>query len=235
MKIYQCLIVDDTLSSTISLKESLSQLPFFTEPQVCSRIEEATALIHQNSFDLIFLDVKLPDPAGMVLLKTVTRHTPVIISTDDDGFAVDCYDLDVADYLLKPYDFARFTRAINRALNVKFMTNHFAGPEGIYLKLGRNIQRFAYNDINYIEAYASYCKIYTANKVDVVTDSISNLEASLPKNWFVRVHKSFIINVSKITGYGHRHVEIGAANVPLGAVYRNRFQGFLNLLNKPIV
>jgi len=232
MKNYRYLIVEDSPQAVAILQDYLGRLPFFMPAHVCSTVGEAMILINQYAFDLIFLDMELPDQSGLDLLHSFPTRMPVIVTSAHDNFAVDCYDLNVADYLRKPFSIQRFMRSINRALDVQFSLNRFAEQEGIFLKSGRNVQRFSYDNISYVEALGSYCKVYTYNKVELVNDTISNLDASLPKQWFVRIHKSFIVNVDKITSYSHRQVSIGAMQIPIGAIYRERFQGFLSMLNK---
>ncbi|GAB2558425.1 LytR/AlgR family response regulator transcription factor [Spirosoma areae] len=233
MKNYYCLIVEDSPQAIDTLKNYLTRLPFFMPPQVCSTVGEAILQLNQRSYDLILLDMKLPDQSGLELLRSFPSPMPVVVTTAYDEFAVECYDLNIADYLLKPFSIQRFMRSINRALNVQFSLSHFAEQEGIFLKTGRNVQRFSYNSIHYVEALGSYCKIHTNGKVEVVNETISNLQASLPRQWFIRVHKSYIINVDKLTSYSHRFVMISGMQIPIGAIYRDRFQGFLALLTRP--
>ncbi|WP_234733774.1 LytR/AlgR family response regulator transcription factor [Tellurirhabdus bombi] len=232
MKQRQCLIVEDSPSSVSLLKEYIARLPFFLPPAVCGTVAEALSFIQQQPFDLIFLDINLPDQSGIELLHSFPRPLPVIVTTANANYAVDSYDLDVADYLLKPFTFQRFTRALNRALGVRFVNNSLIEQEFVYLKIGHTVQRFDYADIDFIQAYGIYCKISSSQKISVVNDAISNLENNLPKQQFLRIHKSYIINLSKISSYTYRNVTIGNNKIPIGAAYRDRFEGFLRLLDR---
>ncbi|RRB04927.1 LytR/AlgR family response regulator transcription factor [Larkinella rosea] len=232
MKYRQSLIVDDSESAVTILQEYLAQLPFFMPPQVCGTVRDATTILQQQSFDLIFLDIHLPDQSGTELLRSFPRPLPVIITTAHAEFAAESYDLNVADYLLKPYSFGRFTRAINRALGVQMAQNSVSEDRFIFLKVGHSMQRFDYDTIDYVQAFGTYCKVFINQKVIVVNEIISHLENLLPRQRFLRIHKSYLMNLSKINSYNYRNIVIGSTKIPLGASYREKFEGFLSLLDK---
>jgi DNA-binding LytR/AlgR family response regulator len=232
MKYRQCLIVDDSESAVAILEEYLARLPFFMPPQVCGTVRDATYLLQQQHFDLILLDINLPDQTGLDLLRSFSRPLSVIVTTASVESAVDSYDLNVADYLLKPFSFARFTRAINRALGVHLEQNSLTEEQFIFLKVGHSIQRFDYESIDYIQAFGTYCKVFINQKVIVVNEIISHLENQLPKQKFLRIHKSYLMNLSKINSYNYRNIFVGTTKIPLGASYREKFEGFLSLIDK---
>jgi DNA-binding LytR/AlgR family response regulator len=214
------------------LQDYLARLPFFQAPTVCKTAQEALMLMQQQAFDLVFLDMRLPDQTGVELLRSFPKALPIIATTAYADYAVDSYDLNVIDYLLKPFSFQRFTRALNRALGIRLATNSLVEQNFIFLKAGHSVQRFDYAAIDYIQAFGTYTKVSAYQKVFVVNETISNLENLLPESQFLRIHKSYIINVSKIANYTYREVTIASTKIPLGASYRDRFQGFLNLLEK---
>ncbi|MFD1142070.1 LytR/AlgR family response regulator transcription factor [Larkinella insperata] len=232
MKYRHCLIVEDSGPDADMLREYLARTPFFLPPQVCSNLLEAATLLQQQSFDLILLDIKLPDQPGLDLLRLFPSPLPIIVTTAYTDFAVECYDLSVADYLLKPFTFSRFTRALNRALGVQLSSNSLTEDKYIFLKVGHSMQRFDYDAIDYIQAFGTYCKVFINQKVVVVNEIISNLENLLPKQKFLRIHKSYLTNLSKINSYNYRSVVVGSAKIPLGASYREKFEGFLSLLDR---
>jgi len=119
MKQYQCLIIDDSMPAITTLKEYLNQLSFFVEPQVCSSVAEAVSLLTHTSFDLILLNMRLPSQLEMLLLQAFARPIPIITTTAYNSFAIACYKLNIVDCILKPYTFPRFTRAVNRALDIQ--------------------------------------------------------------------------------------------------------------------
>ncbi|GAB3251591.1 LytTR family DNA-binding domain-containing protein [Larkinella harenae] len=203
-------------------------------PQVCSTAQEATVLLQQQEFNLFVLDINLPDQSGLDLIRSFPKVPPVIVTTAHTEYAVESFDMDVADYLLKPFTFTRFTKAVNRALSIQVDQNSLADDDFVFLKVGHAMQRFDYDAIDYVQAFGTYSKVYSNQKVIVVNETISHLETLLPKQQFLRIHKSYLMNLSKINSYSYRNVFIGSAKIPLGASYREKFEGFLTLLDKKL-
>lgn len=233
MKAQLALIIEDDAHALLLLQQYINQLPLFAVPHIATSGAEALGLLHQNEYDVIFLDMKLPDINGKDLLKGLTKHPAVIVTTASVNYATDCYDLDVADYLVKPFEFTRFLRAINRAIsNLKIHENALIGHEAAYLKIGRKMQQFFYHNIDYIEAYGLYSKIWQHGQVVVVNESMATLEEILPNKYFVRIHKSFIINISKITSFDHREIEINQFKIQIGVSYKSRLKSMMDLINK---
>ena len=227
------LIVDDKESCVALLEAHIARLPFFCPPVVVGTVGSALNLLLEEEFDIVFLDIILPDLAGLDVLKALPRQSPIVITTADPSFAAECYDLNISDYLVKPHSFQRFIRSVNRALGVQFTTHTLADNQSIYLKVGRTIQRFDYEAIDLIEAYGIYTKIWYNQKAIVVNETISALEARLPVDIFMRIHKSYIVNLPKVTSYTHANLWIEATKVPIGALHRTKFEGFFHLLDKP--
>ncbi|GAB3930796.1 LytTR family DNA-binding domain-containing protein [Larkinella terrae] len=225
-------MVENSTRTRAEFQEYLARLPVFSPPDFCTSVQEAQKLLRQKPYDLVCLDTHLPDMTGIDQLRSFPKNVPVIVTSDQTDYAVDSFDMDVADYLLKPFTFLRFSRAVNRALSVKRDPEKQTGHSFIFLKKGHAYQRFDYEDIDYVQAYGIYCKIIKHPSVAAVNDTISNLENVLPNQQFLRVHKSYIVNLSKITSYSLRSISVGTHQIPLGAAYRERFQGFLGLLGK---
>ncbi|MGM9506444.1 LytR/AlgR family response regulator transcription factor [Larkinella sp. GY13] len=232
MNLQKCLIVDDSAKAGTELRDYITQLPFFLPPDVCHSVTEALGLLRQKSYNLVCLDMHRPGLNGFDLIGSFSKHVPVIVTSTNAEYAVDSFDLGIVDYVLKPFTFLRFTRAVNRALSVRLTPGSQTGYPFIFLKTGHTFQRFDYADIDYVQAYGIYCKIAGQQKIVAVNDTISNLENVLPRQQFLRVHKSYIVNLSKITSYSYRSISVGSQQIPLGAAYRERFQGFLGLLGK---
>jgi DNA-binding LytR/AlgR family response regulator len=227
------LIVEDDPESVLLLQHFISRLPFFNTPDVVKSGGEAISALHNKAYDLVFLDMFLPDINGKTIMETGTKYPPVIVTTVSPDFASDCYDLDVVDYLVKPFEFSRFLRAVNRALEqVKIMDNSISNKTSIYLKVGRKVQHFAYELIDYVEAYGIYCKVWHNNQSLVVNDSIGELNERLSKKYFLRIHKSYIINIEKISSYDHKEIEINNLKIPIGISYKSQLTGLMELLNK---
>ncbi|GAB3265370.1 LytTR family DNA-binding domain-containing protein [Larkinella harenae] len=195
-------------------------------------MEEARELSRSKPYSMIWLDVSLTPQYELEHLRSLAKDVPVIVSSTSADLAVDGFEAGVADYLLKPFTFLRFIRAVNRALTVHASASIPEEHPFLFLKKGHTFQRFDHDHIDYIQAYGIYCKINGAGKMEVVNDTISRLEQVLPSQQFLRIHKSYIVNLSKVTGYSYRSISVGPHELPLGAAYRERFQGFLSLLGK---
>lgn len=229
MKIYQILVVEDEQSYVDSLKEYMTRLPFISSVDVCQTAGTAFDLLSRNTYDLVFLDMGLPDLSGIELLQALPKHPAIVVTTSHPNYAVDCYDLNVVDYLLKPYTYQRFLKAIGRTLNLQFSAGGMADSRSIFVKVSRSMQRFMYEDINFIEASGIYSKITHNQRITLVNETISSLEARLPSQQFMRVHKSYIVNLDSISSYGHTNLVINGSRIPMGASYRSKFESFLNV------
>lgn len=176
--------------------------------------------------------MNLPDFSGEELLQLFPKRPPTIITTSDPNFAVHCYDCDVADYLLKPFSSPRCIRAVNRALEMHVSTSSVADTESIFLKVGRQLKQFHFKDIDYVEAFGIYSKLYMQQHVTVVNEAITSLEQKLPKRYFSRVQKSYIVNMRKIVGFDTKHLQMSYTKIPIGLTYRDSLRGFWSLLEK---
>lgn len=229
MKIYQILIVEDEDCYVNSLKEYLTRLPFISSADVCQTAGAAFDLLSRNTYDMVFLDVGLPHLGGIELLNALPKHPSIIVTTAHPNYAVDCYDLNVIDYLLKPYTYQRFLKAVGRTLNVQFSASGMADSKSIFIKVSRSMHRFLYDEINHIEASGIYSKVYHNQRATLVNETISSLEARLPSQKFMRVHKSYIVNLDSIGSYGHTNLIVNGSRIPMGASYRSKFENFLNV------
>lgn len=233
MKNRTVLIIENEESSVQTSLAFLERLPFFSTPIVCRSVETAFNYLSQQEFDLVMLDMNLPNKSSLDILLSLptVSQSPVIITSACANYDVDYFDLNVADYLVKPFSFQRFVRAINRALKVQYTPNSFTSNQAIFLKIGRSIQRFQYDEIDYIEAFGVYSKIWWHQKVTLVNEPISMLETHLPPQRFLRVHKSYIVSLASLSSYSHSSLTAGGTKIPLGASYRPKFDSFLQLLS----
>lgn len=227
----QCLIVDN-LSAGDELIHYFNRLPFFSVPDSCRSLQEAGVLLQKNPYSLIWLDADSINREELEQLRLFPKYVPIIVASTNAELAIDGFELGVADFVLKPFSFTRFTRAVNRALIAHSTASIPVAHPFLFLKKGHSFQRFDHDAIDYVQAYGIYCKIIGEGKLDVVNDTISRLEQVLPGQQFLRIHKSYIVNLGKVTGYSYRHISVGTHQLPLGAAYRERFQGFLSLLGK---
>lgn len=237
MKSINCLIIEDSQSSVDLLNSYLKKIPFCNVVGICNNyFDGVQMLIPKKKIDLLILDVDLGDnsPSGLDLLRTVPYLPATIITTSHTDYAVDSYTIGkAADYLLKPYVFDRFLLAVNRALGLQINYEALIYKEYIFLKKGRKFQSFDYKDILYFEAYGIYVKVITVRGVETVNETITPLAEKLDPTLFIRVHKSFIVNIQKIIGFEHSYLFIPGGKVPIGISYRPQLEGLLRLLGKP--
>ncbi|WP_420582464.1 LytR/AlgR family response regulator transcription factor [Reichenbachiella sp.] len=173
--------------------------------------------------DLIFLDIQMPKLTGIEFLKTLTEPPKVIFTTAYREYALEGFELEVLDYLLKPISFDRFMKAVSKALNQSKEVEISTSAEGddfIFFKCDKKMIRVGLKDILYIESIKDYVKIKTAEKEVVTHQKISVLETKLPANHFIRVHRSFIINIPKIESYSASEIELNNESIPVGRNYK---------------
>ena len=233
----KCLIIDDEPLAQLVIEKYIEDIPFLEVAGKCCQAVEAIEILHQQQIDLIFLDINMPKLSGIDFLKTV-KHTPlVIITTAYAEYALEGYELDVVDYLMKPFAFDRFIRAVHKAQDAFALRSapevhrEFKHPvkeeEFMFVKSGKKTFKVNLNDILYIEALGDYVKIYTTQKMIVSYQSLKNIENILPASFFPRVHKSFVISLSKVDHIEGNHVRIKDREIPIGSNYKLEFEKLL--------
>jgi DNA-binding LytR/AlgR family response regulator len=230
MEIFNCLIIEDSKETALIFEQQLKRL-FVFNTTVCHTLKDVLPVLLSKKIDLIFLDIHLGDSLGIDLLSSAPHLPPVIITTAAPEYASETYDIDIViDFLVKPITDIRLQRAIHRALGMNLTEGSITSNTGFtFLKVGRQVERFDYKDIDYIEAYGAYAKIYGTNGMKVVNESVLNLENMLPTKTFRRVHKSYIININKITGFDHQTFFINKIIIPIGVSYRAKLEGLFRL------
>lgn len=223
MKI-RCLIVDDEPLAIQLLQQHIAQLDFFEVVATCSNAIKALEILNKQMIDLLFLDIKMPRLSGVDLLKTL-RHPPkTILTTAYREFALDGFELGVIDYLLKPITFDRFFKSVERYLNTVNYTvpEVFSSSEVqfIYLKSGHKFFKVNTYDILYAESLKDYVHVHTKENVIISKYKISDLEKELNGKGFLRIHRSFIVNLTHVTAFTANDVEIGKLELPIGDTYK---------------
>ncbi len=231
----KCIIVEDEPLATKVLSDYVSQVPFLQLQETFKDAILATDWLRENHTDLIFLDIHLPKLKGMAFLKTLTHPPAVIITTAYHQYAVEGFNLNVIDYLLKPFDFERFLTAVTKVKTAqpayakvlagageKQKTNE--SPEVkdfIFLNVQKKKMKILFSEIVYIESKLEYIRIVTTKKEYLSKMSTHEMEALLPAHLFKRIHRSFIISVSKIESYTAEMVEVNGVSIPIGRSYRD--------------
>jgi DNA-binding LytR/AlgR family response regulator len=237
-KIYQTLIVDDNPKDVETLVQHLAASNMFYTPYTADSVLSAYQLLTCSPMiDLIFMDMEISGSSGFDLLSLMTTFPPVVVISRHTQYAIDCYDLNVIDFIRKPYTFSRLYRAISRALKItqpaKAPTSLPASTparETIYLKIGRKTERFFLDEIQLIEAYGIYIKLHTRHNVCVANEKISKIERQLPTNQFIRIHKSCIINIADITRIESKAIYLDKTRLTIGVTFQDYVHSVLKQL-----
>lgn len=221
----RCIIVEDEPLAVKVLSDYIAQVPFLELQSTFKDAILATEWLRNNSTDLMFLDIHLPKLRGMAFLKTLTHPPAVIITTAYHQYAVEGFELNVTDYLLKPIEFERFLMAVNKLKTANTLTQQAAASPEVKDHLFVNVQKkkvkILFSDILYIESQREYIKIVTAKKEYLSKMGTHEIEERLPSNLFRRIHRSFIVSVNKIESYTAEEVEVNGISIPVGRDYRD--------------
>jgi len=222
--IWKCLLVDDeplALNVLTKYIESVEQLEIVG---ACANAFQAMDVLQKKRVDIMFLDIQMPKLIGTSFVRTLQQSPKIIFTTAYKEFAAEAFDLDVVDYLLKPISFERFLKAINKIIQNKPVQE--AEEEKVndhaflYFRADRKMVKVFLDEIIYVESLKDYVKIHRENERPlIVKQSITTLEDMLPQNKFIRIHRSFIISLQKVTAFTNHDVEIGTVEIPIGKLY----------------
>lgn len=227
-----CIIIDDEPLALELLEDFISKISFLELVAKCSNGFEATNILHKQKIDLIFTDIEMPNFSGIDIIKSLEYAPHFIFTTAYSHYAVEGFNLNAIDYLVKPIPFHRFLKAATRALNIineKVETNSIAEkqntePQYIFVKSEYENIKINIKDIKYVEGLKDYIKIYTKNKKPILTlNSLKNFEEKLGLSNFIRVHKSFIVSINHIHSVQRNRIIIDEKWIPVGLSYKNDF------------
>ena len=224
MNTYKCIIIEDEPLAQNVLKKYIGDLPALDLIAVCNDALEAQVILTAQHVHLLFLDINLPKLSGINFIKTLVHSPLIIFTTAYPEFAVEGFELNAVDYLLKPFSFERFLKAGNKAiekLNASTQINNENKASFIFLKADKKIHRIELEAIHYIEATGDYMKVITDTGQLVVNETMKKILEELPAGQFIRVHKSFIISRNKIRFIEGNYVQVADKSIPVGATYRN--------------
>lgn len=220
----KCIIVEDEPLAAKVLSDYISQVPFLELQGTFKDAILATDWLRDHQTGLIFLDIHLPKLKGMAFLKTLTNPPAVIITTAYHQYAVEGFNLNVTDYLLKPFEFERFLTAVTKVKTTRNEKQKANESEEIKDHLFVNVQKkkvkILYSEIIYIESQQEYIKIVTTKKVYFSKLTTNEMESLLPASLFKRIHRSYIVSVKKIDSYNSEMVEVNGISIPIGRSYR---------------
>lgn len=231
-----CIAVDDEPPALQLIEKYIRAIPTLHLAGTCANAVDALALLQDNSIDLIFLDIQMPHILGTDFMRTLSNPPKVIFTTAFRKFAVEGFDLDAVDYLLKPISFDRFLKGINKVMKMNLSVGEKKIFEKalekenenkfIYLRSDRKNIKINLDDLLFIESLKNYIKVVAKDKIIVTKHSISNLEENLPSS-FIRIHRSFIIAKDKIESFSHDFIQIGKYELPVSRSYRHEVEKVL--------
>jgi len=234
----RCLAIDDEALALDLIEDNIRKVPFLELVKKCKSAFEAMEFLQNEKIDILFLDIQMPDITGIQFLKSLQNKPIVIFTTAYEKYALEGFELDVIDYLLKPFSFDRFLKAVNKAkdyLHLKEKTiSHGTGNEVqssagyMFVKADYKLVKIDFNEILYIEGLKDYIKIYTGEKPVLTLLSLKSLEEKLPSADFVRVHRSFIVAVKKIQFIQRNFIHIGNKEIPISDNYKEQLFNIIN-------
>lgn len=228
-KTIKCLIVDDEPVAREIIEQHISQVDGLVLVASCKNAMEAFKLINAKEIDVIFLDINMPEISGLSFARSINKNIKVIFSTAYREYAVDGFDLQAVDYLLKPISFDRFLQAINKYkdehLRIASSDKTYSGEVSntfMYVRSERKMVRVNFNEILYVESLSDYVKIHTTDQVIVTRETISNVTELLPEKDFLRIHRSYLIALDRINSFTNEYIEIGKHQLPISRSYKDQ-------------
>jgi two-component system, LytTR family, response regulator len=230
----RCIIVDDEPLAIEVIKSHVEKIESFEVVTTCQNALQALESLSKHKIDLIFLDIQMPGIKGTDFIKSLKNPPKVILSTAYREYALEGYELDVVDYLLKPISFERFFKAVTKYLQslpdevVVHRAETTADNGFIYMRANKKIHKILFRDILYIECIKDYLTIYTETRSVSAKHTISSFEQKLPTATFLRIHRSFIISLDRVAGFTSHTIDIGGKELPIGRNYSQQVFKALN-------
>ncbi len=222
-----CLVVDDEKVARDIISSYLEQIPQMEIVASCSSAMEAFDVIHRQSVDLVFLDINMPGLSGLSFARSLNKDIRVIFTTAHREYAIEGFELRALDYLLKPISFERFFEAVNRYFEIAksparvvHTTENAETEKSFFVKADRKMIRVVLDEVTYIESLKDYLKIHTKEGVVITRETISNIEARLPRSKFMRIHRSYIVAIEAISSYTHEYIEVADMMLPISRSYK---------------
>lgn len=231
--ILRSIIIDDEPFARELLRDFSKKVNFLEITGSFSNGVEALQYLQQNEVDLVFLDIQMPDVTGLELLRTLSIRPKVIFTTAYAEYAVEGFNLDAVDYLLKPFDFPRFLKAVNKVMEFQLLESQpktATEPQGddfLFVKDGRELVKIWFDEIDYIQGQKDYVLFKTHSKKLLSLMNMKDLQIDLPQDRFLRIHQSYIINTTQIQSVSSDHVKIADEELAVSRSYKQAFKNFL--------
>ncbi len=218
--------MDDEPPAREIISRYIAEMPMLEYAGECANAVQAMSFLQHHPIDLLFLDIRMPQLNGIELLKILKNQPRVIFTTAHPEYALEGYELDVTDYLLKPIQFDRFVKAVHKVSQITVPYEPPISSEArqeafVYFRSERKMVKVMLNDILYIESMKDYIKVVTNNGTIITKQSITSVEEMLPEHTFIRTHRSFIVSLPKIRSYTNELIEIEKMEIPIGKLFRN--------------
>ncbi len=224
-----CVIIDDDHMSRLALEALTKHIRSINLKGSFSSAVEARHFLQEEPVDLIFVDVEMPELSGLDFIRTLTKRPEIIITSAKEKYALEAFEVEVADFLLKPVSLERFLKTMNR-IESKLASAPKATNGSMYVKANNQLINLSLSTINYIEAYGDYVNIFTEKERFIVHGTMKGMESKLPADEFVRVHRSHIVRLDKINAIEETVIIIGKKLIPIGDSYRHVLMNQLSFL-----
>lgn len=217
------IVIEDEPLALRKLISFINKIEFLEVTKTFDNTIEAIGFLKSNPVDLIFLDIQMEEFTGIQFLEAIHQCPKVIITTAYDKYALKGYEFSVVDYLLKPYTFERFVKAVDKVINTKMEVPRPISSDSVFIKTEYRLEKVRLTDILYIEGMSEYLRVVTANKKILTKQNFRNMEEILPQSDFVRVHKSYVIAIDKIESIEKNRIKINDLYIPISDSYRDAF------------
>jgi DNA-binding LytR/AlgR family response regulator len=242
MSTIRCIAIDDEKLALDLIEDDILKVPFLQLVKKCRSGVEAMDVLQTEQIDLLFLDIQMPDISGIQFLKSIPHKPLVIFTTAYEKYALEGFELDVVDYLLKPYSFERFLKAVNKVQeHLRIVEKNSIRPDAeevtfsskfIFVKSDYKLVKIEISEIQYIESLKDYVKIVSGDKPVVTLSSMKAIEEKLVSPDFIRVHRSYMVNLRKIQYIQRNYIKVGDKEIPIGDNYKESFLQLINQKNR---
>lgn len=233
----KCLVIDDEQPAREILEKHISGVETLELAGSCTNAVEALSFLQSNTVDLLFLDIQMPHILGTNFIRTLKNPPKVIFTTAFRKYALEGFELDAVDYLLKPISFDRFLKAVNKILHLNLQSiintssvENVSSPAQpfLYVRVDRKMVKVLFNEILYIEGLRDYVKIHTSSRTFITKHLLSSLEEMLPADGFLRIHRSYIVSINKISFYNTDTIGVEKKELPIGRLFKHDVYKLLN-------
>ncbi len=226
-ELIRCILVDDEPVAREILENHLSKIASVRVVGSCKSAIEAFQVINTEKVDLVFLDINMPEISGLSFARSINKNIKVIFTTAYRDYAVDGFDLQAVDYLLKPISFDRLLQAINKYLDENAPVKNYEPVEitpersdYFFVRADRKMIKIDFAEIRFVESLSDYVKIHLSDKIVVTRETITNIETKLPQHDFIRTHRSFIVSIPNIDSFTNEYVEMNKKQIPISRSYK---------------